>query len=403
MAKKRQYGEGSVYQRASDGLWIGTLDIGWTAAGTRRRKIVSGKTEAIAKRRLRDLRLQIERDGATDVSSKATVKSWAEEWLRIQEGRLGPSSFNTTRSAVAKWIVPAIGHKRFDLLTPRDIRAVRDAQRREGRAGSTQLRTHSVLQSMLKAATVEGHHVPPRLLLVDAPQKSTSDRSDMSVPQALAVLDQATRLPHGSRYLAALLQGTRQGESLGMTWPEVDLDRGMWRVSWQLKALSYRIAYDRTSGFRVPAEYEARQLQGALHLVRPKSASGYRIQPLVEPMAAALRAWREVAPDSPHGLVWPDLDGGPTDNKTDDAEWYGLQEAAEVGHKAGRYYTIHEARHTTATLLLEAGVPAPVIIQIIGHSSYASTTAYTHVNVGPAHEALSKVAERLQLVAPPAS
>jgi len=43
MARARQNGEGSVYKRKSDGLWIGSVTIGWEA-GKRRRKTVSGHT-----------------------------------------------------------------------------------------------------------------------------------------------------------------------------------------------------------------------------------------------------------------------------------------------------------------------------------------------------------------------
>jgi integrase len=114
-------------------------------------------------------------------------------------------------------------------------------------------------------------------------------------------------------------------------------------------------------------------------------------------MHSALTAWRELAPPSPHGLVWTTPDGGPIYYKVDDAEWYALQEAAGVQHPNGRHFTIHEARHTTATLLLEAGVAPEVIIAILGHSSILTSRSYMHVNQAPAREALEKVAERLQL------
>lgn len=399
---RRQYGEGSVYQRASDGLWVGTLEAGWNANGKRRRVTVSAKTKQQAQKKLRDRRLQIERDGLTDVSARTTVRSFADVWLEQQERHLRPNAFTATRSAVTRWIVPTIGHKRFDGLTPGDVRAVADAQRDAGRTSSTQLRTHSVLTSLLKGALAEGYPVPQRLLVVKPPARSVSDRKDMAVDEALAVLREASYLPHGSRYLFALLEAARQGESLGLTWDRVDFDRNTIDLSWQLQPLRYRVPRDRSSGFRVPDGYEHHQLEGALHLVRPKTNAGRRVIPMVGPVRDALLAWRDDPrrPASPHDLVWPDLDGGPTYYKTDDAEWYGLQGAAEVGHPAGRYYTIHETRHTTVTLLLEAGVSPAVIIAIAGQSAWASAQAYAHVNQAPAREALDAVARRLQLIAP---
>ena len=118
-------------------------------------------------------------------------------------------------------------------------------------------------------------------------------------------------------------------------------------------------------------------------------------------MREALATWREVQaaliPDNPHGLVWPNLDGRPTSSKLDDEEWYGLQQAADVHHPAGRFFGIHEARHTTATLLLEAGVDPAVVVAIMGHSSILTTRGYQHVRTEHALEALGIMAERLQL------
>lgn len=413
---RRDPGMGSLYQRSSDGIWIGTIEAGWTETGARRRVTVSAKTEAAAKRKLRDKRAEIERGGLPVVGARVTVKSWAEEWLGQAERTMRPGSFATARSSINLWVIPTIGHKRFSALTPGDVRAVAQKQRAAGRSSSTELRTHSVLMTMLKAAMLEGHPLHPRVLATKAPTKAVSDREAMTVEQALAILPWAGELHHGSRFLAALLQGMRQAECLGLTWSAVDLEANTITVEWQLKPLPYRVARDRSSGFRVPDGYEARRLSltptvdaegnelpptGAMHLVRPKSKAGYRVIPIVPVMREALVKWRErsaeLIPSNPHGLVWPNLNGAPTYYKVDDEEWYGIQQAADVRHPGGRLFTIHEARHTTATLLLEAGVDPTVIVAIMGHSDILTTRGYQHVRTERAMEALEKVAARLEL------
>lgn len=401
---RREYGTGGLTQRKRDGMWIGTIEAGWTADGKRRRVTVSSKDKATARRKLRDKKLQIERDGLTDVSARDTVKAWAERWLPIVERTLAPNAYATTASAVQKWIIPTIGHKRFDALNPGDIRALATAQADAGRSSSTQRRTHSVLMSLLRAAVVEGYPVPLRLLEMKAPKLSVNDRTNIEVLEALAILREAAALPHGSRWAAAFLQGLRQGEALGLTWDAVDLERGLMTIDWQLQTLQYKVTRDRTSGFRVPEGYEARHLRGAVHLVRPKSGAGYRVIPMVPWMRDTLTAWRDKAPENPHGLVWPNPDGTPRYYKADDAEWYALQAAAGVHHptrvdKDGNPapYTGHETRHTTATLLLECGVDPAVVIAIMGHSAILTTRGYQHVNAGPALDGLNRVAERLQL------
>ena len=53
---RRRRGEGAVYQRASDGLWVGMLDLG-IIAGQRRRKTVYGQTEREAIEKLSTLQV----------------------------------------------------------------------------------------------------------------------------------------------------------------------------------------------------------------------------------------------------------------------------------------------------------------------------------------------------------
>src|SRR5690606_27892917 len=102
-----------------------------------------------------------------------------------------------SKVAVRKWIVPTIGHKRFAQLNPADVRAVTNAQRLAGLSSSTQLRTQSVLMSLLKAAALEGHPIAERIFKTEAPGKAATDRRAMSVPEAVAVLGAATELlPH---------------------------------------------------------------------------------------------------------------------------------------------------------------------------------------------------------------
>lgn len=404
MSARRPYGTGGLSQR-KDGMWVGTIEAGWTRDGKRRRVTVSSKDKAEAKRKLRDKRLEIEREGVTDVSARDTIKSWSETWLHIVERELKPNAYTATASAVRRWIIPTIGHRRFDSLTPAHVRAVGEAQARAGLTSSTRRRTHSVLMSLLKAAQAEGYPVPIRVLATKAPALSVNDRTNIPVTEALAILREASYLPHGSRWAAAFLQGLRQAEALGLTWANVDLERRLMTIDWQLQPLRYNKPRDRSSGFRIPDGYETRQVEGGLHLVRPKSGSGYRVIPMVEWMHAALTSWQPACPTSPLGLVWPTPEGRPRYYKDDDAEWYALQRAADVHHptrltKDGdpAPYTGHETRHTTATLLLEGHVDPAIIIAIMGHSAILTTRGYQHVNAGPALDGLNRVAERLQLV-----
>lgn len=394
--RRRQYGSGSIYQRSSDGRWFAQIPAGLTRAGNRRVITRSAKTEAEVKRKLDKLQREIARNGIPAAGvGRVTVQTYANLWLTQVERRMRPSAYATTASAVRVWIIPTIGHKPLASLTPGDVRAVAAAIRKAGRKSSTALRAHTDLVSMLRAAMLDGHEIPPRVLLVERPEINTNDRQAMTAAEAIRVLEVAAGLPHASRWVAALLQGMRQGEALGLTWEAVDRRPGVLDVSWQLQSLPYVDRHRPGLGFRVPDRFEARRIEGGLHLTRPKTKAGWRVIPVVPWMATALERWREIAPESPHGLVWPAADGRPADAKEDLDEWKALQATAGVSHPAGRFYVGHEARHTAVTLLLEAGVEREVIERIVGHARLVD--AYVHAPAHMAAEALGRVAKRLEL------
>lgn len=392
---RREYGSGSVYRRSSDGRWIGVLEAGFNPDGSRRRVTVSAKTETDCKRRLRDKRDQIRTEGTTDANPRTTVRQWADQWLTARQPHLRPETMTSHTSAVRRWIVPVLGQRRLDALTPADVRLIEKRQREAGRSSSTLLRTRVVLNAMLKDAREEGHLVPARVVAVKKPSAGFNDRQALTVPEAIRVLDVASRLPDGSRWVVALLQAMRPGECLGLEWDRVDFDLGLIDVSWQLQNLPYIDRKKPSLGFRVPDAYEARRLHKSWHLTRPKTRKGWRVIPMVPWVAASLQAWRDVAPPSPHGLVWTRADGQPLSDADDADEWRAVQGTAEVGHPAGRYYVPHETRHTTVSLLIEARVDRSVVAAIVGQSKLLD--AYVHVDHAQTLSALERVAERLTI------
>jgi integrase len=354
------------------------------------------------KAKLRDLMREAQESDSAVVGGKPTVRTWAEKWLDITQAKLRPTTWATNRSAVRVWIVPTIGHKRLDTLTPADVRAVTRAMITAGRTPATAHRGQAVLERMLRDAIVEGHAVPQRALMVEGPGAGEHDRDAIPLVDVHDLLAVISARPDASRWVAALLQGMRPAECLGLTWSCVDLAAGTVDVSWQLKSLPYNRAHDRSSGFRVPVGYVARQLDGALHLVRPKTLKGRRIIPLVPWMTAALTTWRAVCPASPHDLVWPRADGRPQTDAADRAAWVALQDAAQVARvdgTHGRRYALYECRHTTATVLREGGEDDQTITAIMGHASILSTRAYLHTSSTKTRAALDEYAGRLGLTA----
>jgi integrase len=394
---RRQYGSGSVFQR-KDGIWIGRFEAGIDREGRRRPITVSAKTEQLCKERLEAKKLQIARDGVPEKGSGKvpTVQEWCAKWLDVAVDELRPGSYRSSASAVKVWIIPTIGRKRLDALTPADVRAVHAAQRQAGRKESSVVRTHAVLMKVLKDAVREDHYVRQSVLLSKSPRLSETDDQAMAIDDALAVLAVASKRPDATRWAAALLQAMRQGECLGLTREMVDFEAHQIDISWQLQRLPYLDNRNKHLGFRVPAGYVKRHLVGNFHLVRPKSRTSRRIIPMVPWMEDGLRALFDSTPENAFGLVWPDGNGLPRDAKDDRKVWHDMQTTAEVRHPSGRPFKTHEARHTTATLLLELGIPKDVVESIMGHSKFVES--YDHSNKQTKiRAALEQLAEQLAL------
>lgn len=370
--RRRQYGSGSVYQR-SDGRWVGAITAGWTSEGKRRRVTVTGKSEADVKRAIERKKADIARNGlpAEGTAGRSTVKAWADQWLKNITHTVRPKTYVSHRFTINHLVVPVIGHRRLDLLTPGDVRSVLEHCRKRELADSTLVRTRAVLLKCLKDAQAEGYVIPPLVLQTKGPKLPPGNRGALPLDDVQAILTTAEGLPDGSRWFMALHTGARQGEALGLTWDRVDFARGVIDISWQLQGINF------TDGKpRIPDGYEYRRLNGALCLVRPKSKN--RVVVMSATLRAKLEAWRSKAPASPHGLVWPREDGQPMHSNADREAWYKLQELAGIERE--KPYHLHEMRHTAATVMLENGVDPEVIKRILGHTAIVTTMQYAHVS-----------------------
>lgn len=405
------HGEGSFYWRESDGRWVGSIEAGYNAKGIRRRITVTDRDEDRAWDKLMVKRKQLLTEGrAAALQRSITVQAWLTQWLEHQATVLRPNTYNGHATYVRRWIIPTIGRRPLDELTAGDVRTVARAVM-DGGGSSTYAGTiQGVLQKALRDAIAEGYMVPEAPLLVQKPSKAENDRDALALPDAAAVLKVASTRPDGARWVAALLQGMRQGECLGLTWDAVDFEHGRIDISWQLQSLPYkhgcleggkitcgtrRAAACPRRAFRVPDGYEAQRLERSWHLVRPKSTKSQRVIPMLDWMAEPLRAWRKVAPVSPHGLVWPRPDGQPQNDKADREAWYALCEEAGVRHPAGRPYLLHECRNTTASLLSAAGVSDKVITDILGHASIVTSRGYMSIDFDQMREALMRATARV--------
>lgn len=398
--KQRRKGTGSIYQNAR-GQWVAAIETGWTEAGTRRRLTLKARTETEVRARLSDAHRRIAAEGMVTTFATITLKQWADQWLSHRQQIVRPGTYVSDRSAVSRWIIPTLGHLRLNVLTPADIRRLAVTQQDAGLALPTMQRTHAVLGKILTDAVAEGYQVSQRTRETAGPGVGPSSRQALSIEQAKRVLAVTEKRSDASRWIAALVEGVRPAEALGLTWDMVNLDAATLTLAWQLKPLPYVELRNPKSGFRIPRGFESRHLIGSYHLVRPKTRAGIRVVPMVPWLSDALCRWKSRAPSSPFNLVWPCDDGLPRSLESDRAQWYEIVDQAGVTVRDTngilRRPLLYEARHTAATLLLAGGVDETTIKAILGHSSVLSTQSYLHTDQTRSRAALMRSAAILGL------
>jgi len=187
----------------------------------------------------------------------------------------------------------------------------------------------------------------------------------MPIDQAITLLDWAGQQDAVTdvRINLALWAGLRQAETLGLTREHVDLDGGFIHVVWQLQSL-------KTAPGRTMA---SRHLGGSYYLTPPKSKSGVRRVPIALPLRIVLERRLDEMDDDPQAFFVVAPEGGPLEASRDSKRWHQYLDAAGV-----EQIKLHEARHTTATLMRAAGASILSIQKIVGHSAASMTEHYAH-------------------------
>src|SRR5580692_12897433 len=80
MTPRRSNHEGSIYQRTSDGLWMGVAHVGYDASGKPLRKYVSSKKRPEVVKQLKELRRKID-DGQLLKTGDVIVSELFERWF----------------------------------------------------------------------------------------------------------------------------------------------------------------------------------------------------------------------------------------------------------------------------------------------------------------------------------
>src|SRR6185437_13059970 len=115
---KRANGEGSIYQRKSDGKWVGSISL---ADGGR--KVFYGKTKTEVREKLNEALYEQQR-GILPVGPNVTMQEYLENWLEnIHKPTIRLSTYINYRKLLDNYLKPGLGKIKLQKLTPQQVQA----------------------------------------------------------------------------------------------------------------------------------------------------------------------------------------------------------------------------------------------------------------------------------------
>jgi integrase len=341
---RRGRGEGSVSFHAPSGLWRARTP----APG---RKTFYGKTKAEALAKLRG-----HKPGDVE-PSKMTLAEFLPSWLDgAAKLTVGTAALKRYRHCVELRIVPAIGNVPLAKLTAWHVQDLYKRMADEGVSPRCQQMTANVLIPALRHAVALKLIIHNPALDVARPRCPKTEMKVWNAEQAKAFLAAAKADRLHALYVLALSTGMRKGELLGLQWADIDLAGRFLTVQRTLEELSSKFT------LKEPKTAAARR-----RIDLPQVA----VDALVAHRAAMLREGNAAAP-----AVFVNRKGGFIHgNNLDKDSFKPLCREAKLPE-----LRFHDLRHTAATLMLAAGVPAKVVSERLGHASIEITLSiYAHI------------------------
>jgi integrase len=272
-------------------------------------------------------------------------------------------------------LAPELGRTPLVKLTPEAVQRYMNRKQEAGLSARTVQYHHAVLRRALNQAERWG--LVPRNVarLASPPRVQRPEVRPLTAEQARTFLAATKGDRLAPLYALALGLGLRQGELLGVTWDDVDLEVGTLAVRRTLQRYG-----------------------GAYHLDEPKTERSRRTIPLPAGLTGVLRAHRarqleerlRAGPEwegDAWRLVFATERGEPLSPCQLTRRFQAALRAAGLPRQR-----FHDMRHAAASFMLSQGVPLRVAMEVLGHSQIAVTAnTYSHVMPEIQRDAMERV------------
>lgn len=366
---RRANGEGSI-SRDPKGGWVGRATVGYDSKGRAVRKAFRARTRAEAGRRLLEFQ-SLRANGLANLDSHTTLGEWFVRWLDdTVKPSVRRSTFRAYEANVRRHLIPSLGRLTLAKLTPAHVRRFMAERLEQGLSPRSVQFMRANLRAAVQQAVIDGLIGRNVVDLVKAPSVPRFEVEPLTPEQLRAFLEGVRDDRLEALFVCAVSLGLRQGELLGLTWADIDLDARSARVV-------HTLGRDGTLG-----EPKSRTSRRVLSLpdLAVQALARHRVRQRVEREFAG-RRWRDT------GFVFTTSVGTAIDARNLSRRFQLHLERLGLPHQR-----FHDLRHACASLLLGENVHPRVVMDLLGHSQIAVTmNLYSHVMPAMQREAADRL------------
>lgn len=343
------------YKKRADGRYLAQVKIGYQNNGKPKFKNIYAKSLTELDKKIVDFKANFNKGILVD-DENLILEKWAEIWLETYKTNI---AFNTHRryvNIINQQINPYIGHVRLSKLRLADVQRLINTLAPDY-SYSTLKKVKETLGQMYKQAIRSGYVYANPTDGVQLPKATYTERQPLTENDIVKLSFFCKGYRHGALIMTLLYTGMRRGELLALTWDDINFTKGTISIN---KAVEFR--------------------NNQPYIKAPKTKKGTRTVPLPSVLLPYLQALKERATTN---TVFVTSHGQPHSDTSIKRLWYGFLKAYNLflgSDGEAVKFTMHQFRHTYATIMYRAGVDVKTAQEFLGHSSINVTLdIYTHL------------------------
>ena len=353
-----KYLEGTLYQRSSTGAWVYETKV-YDSNGYSRSKTISGPTRRITQQKAKEF----EARRGQEVEAVVTLRDHYASWIAHCESRCAKMTLRSYRQVMDIRVMPTLGGIALTKITAKHVDELMSKLNADGHDGGAYSArginiTREVLRNCLNVAVRWG-------LIKSNPVILTKTvKGEAYIPQSVGEAEfAAVRAALSSNrsdrpLLVCLLSGMRFSECLGLTVDAMDFTNNVISVHQQL--LVQKTGFELSPTKTVKSRRVLPMTQGLRDILMQQVSD---LTALPEP------------PKGYAGLLFRTSNGTPVAHNNLRRRFRKVLEANGLPPMR-----VHDLRHAYTSLLIQKGVPAKAVSDLLGHTSVSITVnRYAHM------------------------